>query len=122
MAAVSNGSFSPKDLYGTAAWIIQDELTGSEQLTGMMIIPGQPNDLDAYRCELGGLYGIVVIIDALCVYDSIKSGSITRACDGDMALKHATNEYDWISPARPHFDIIAAIWATNARTPLTWNS
>ena len=99
VAAVSNGSFSPKDLYGTAAWIIQDELTGSE-LTGMMIIPGQPNDLDAYRCELGGLYGIVVIIDALCVYHSIKSGSITRACDGDMALKHATNEYDWISPAR----------------------
>ena len=78
---MSDGSFSPIDLYGTAAWIIQDKLTGGE-LTGMMIIPGQPNDLDAYRCELGGLYGIVVIIDALCVYDSIKSGSITRACDG----------------------------------------
>ena len=91
MAAVSDGSFNPKDLYGTAAWIIQDELTGSE-LTGMMIILGQPNVLDAYRCELGGLYGIVVIINALCLYHRIKSGSITRACDGDMALKHATNE------------------------------
>ena len=64
MAAVSDGSFSPKESHGTAAWIIQDELTGSE-LTGQMIIPGQPKDLDAYRCELGGLYGITVIIDAL---------------------------------------------------------
>ena len=118
---MSNGSFSPKESYGTAAWIIQDELTGSE-LTGHMIIPGQPKDLDAYRCELGGLYGITVIIDALCVYHSIKSGSITKACDGDMALKHATNEYDWISPARPHFDLIAAIWSMNARTPLKWDS
>ena len=121
VAAVSDGSFSPKAAYGTAAWIIQDERTGSE-LTGRMIIPGQPKDLDAYRCELGGLYGITVIIDALCMYHSIKSGSITKACDGDMALKHATNEYDWISPARPHFDLIAAIWSTNARTPLKWES
>ena len=121
VAAVSDGSFNPKALYGTAAWIIQDEHTGSE-LTGRMIIPGQPKDLDAYRCELGGLYGITVIIDALCKYHGITSGSITKACDGDMALKHATQEYDWISPARPHFDLIAAIWSTNARTPLKWDS
>ena len=121
VAAVSDGSFSPKTSYGTAAWIIQDELTGSE-LTGLMIIPGQPEDLDAYRCELGGLYGIAVMVDALCVYHSVTSGSITRACDGEQALRHATNEYDWISPARPHFDLIAAIWARNARTPLKWGS
>ena len=121
VAAVSDGSFSPKDSYGTAAWIIQDERTGSE-LTGQMIIPGQAKDLDAYRCELGGLYGTTVIIDALCEYHSITSGSITKACDGDTALKHATNEFDWISPARPHFDLIAAIWSANARTPLKWES
>ena len=63
VAAGSDGSFSPKDSYGTAAWIIQDERTGRE-LTRQMIIPGQAKDLDAYRCELGGLYGITVIIDA----------------------------------------------------------
>ena len=47
VAAVSDGSFSPTASYGTAAWIIQDERTGSE-LTGQMIIPGQAKDLDAY--------------------------------------------------------------------------
>ena len=33
-----------------------------------MIIPGQPIDLDAYRCELGGLFGITVITNALFTY------------------------------------------------------
>ena len=37
VAAVSDGSFSPKDSYGTAAWITLDERTGSE-LMGRMLI------------------------------------------------------------------------------------
>jgi hypothetical protein len=62
-AAYSGTDGSCKDGHGTAAFSIQNDL--GNQITGCNITPGlQEHQLD-YRGELGGIAGILVLLDLL---------------------------------------------------------
>ena len=105
--AVSDGSF--KDEFGTACWIIENG-NGTERIIGLIDVPGGDKDHDAYRSELGGLYGIVSAVKILEDIGGIKSGEIEIGCDGMSALNRAFwVEKEEISSKQAHFDIISGI-------------
>jgi hypothetical protein len=115
---VSDGSY--KDEFGTAAWIIQgkDEI-GS--ISGVCVVPGNSTDQSAYRSELAGLYAIITMIEAVCIFHKIEKGVVTIGCDGLSALRQGLQASDITNPAMAQFDIIAAIRNAMMRSPVKWN-
>jgi hypothetical protein len=61
--AYSGTDGSYKDGHGTAAFRIQNDL--ADQITGCNITPGLQEHQLAYRSELGGIVGILVLLDLL---------------------------------------------------------
>ena len=59
---VSDGSF--KDQFGTASWVIENA-RGTQRITGNVLIPGHHTDHSAYRSEIGGLYGLVLMTELM---------------------------------------------------------
>jgi hypothetical protein len=76
--AVSDGSF--KDKFGTATFTIIDGCDSS--IIGLNIGPGHPSDQGTYRSELVGLFGIILVVNALCLWADISEGAIEIGCDG----------------------------------------
>jgi hypothetical protein len=75
---VTDGSY--KHTYGAAALIILPYL---EALEGVILVnqtPGLHSDVDAYRAELGGIYGcLAYMINELTTLHNITTGTITLA-------------------------------------------
>jgi hypothetical protein len=61
--AVADESF--KNQLGTSAFTLIDENTG-HRLEGANLVPGQPSDQSAYRSELAGLFGIMIVCKIIC--------------------------------------------------------
>jgi hypothetical protein len=87
--AYSGTDSSYKDGHGTAAFRIQNDL--GDQITGCNITPGLQGHQSAYRSELGGIVGILVLLDLLQQhYDlCIQQFVITCDCNG-AGLKSLT--------------------------------
>ena len=78
--AVSDGSFiSP---FSTASWTITNQ---SDSMSGLCCVPALDKYQDAYRGELGGLYGITLVIWALEQYYPADQYSLDIYCDGQEA-------------------------------------
>jgi hypothetical protein len=82
-----DGSY--KDGYGTAAFRIQNDL--GDQITGCNITPGLQEHQLAYRSELGGIVGILVLLDLLQQHYDLRIHQfvITYDCNG-AGLKSLT--------------------------------
>ena len=111
---ISDGSF--KNARGTACFTI---LGPSEEgsIICPMIVPGGMEVQNAYRSELAGLYGAVVMINVLCKTYNIRSGKVQICCDGLSAINKAIGQSGDVDPSMQQFDIVAAIrtWKTNRR-------
>ena len=106
LVGVSDGSF--KDGIGTASFIIEN-LKGTERIVGLIDVPGHEDEQDAYRSELAGLYGILVVIKQLESYCNRIGGHIIIACDGKGALFKAFDTLKNVSTKSPHYDILGGI-------------
>jgi hypothetical protein len=115
--AVSDGSF--KDRFGTAAFTIIAERDTS--IIGLNIVPGHPSDQGAYRSELAGLFGNILVVNALCQWAGISGGAIKIGCDGLSALNKAFDTWP-LEPADPHFDMLSSLRAMIAKSPLVWTT
>jgi hypothetical protein len=107
LQGVSDGSF--KDQFGTAAFILVSPDEPSLYIKGAVITPGHPDDQNAFRSELAGIYAITVLQWALQQYYHLESGHIEVACDGKSALQQAQWSEDFINTRYPHYDLILAI-------------
>ena len=104
---VSDGSF--KDRFGTASWVIENE-SGTQRINGDCIIPGSPSDQSAYRSEIGGLYGLVIVVEMIKDMWNIQSGSIVLGCDGLNALQQALDvDGVNITSKQQQFDLLSGI-------------
>ena len=105
--AISDGSF--KDEAGTAAWIIENE-SGTQRMMGYVMVPGFASDQSAYRSEIAGIYGSVLVVEMIKEVWGITQGGILIGCDGKDALKQAvdTNEV-CTSCKQQHFDLLSGI-------------
>jgi hypothetical protein len=115
--AVSDGSF--KDKFGTSAFTILDSTDVS--IIGLNIVPGHPDDQGAYRSELAGLFGIVLVVNALCSWAKLSHGAIEIGCDGLSALDKAFDTWP-LEPADPHFDMLTALRSMISESPLSWTT
>jgi hypothetical protein len=106
--AVTDGSF--KDAMGTAGFTLLPDLHSDdvEAFTLVNQTPGDPLDLDAYRAELGGIFGILHITRKLCDSFALTHGCITIGCDCLSAINNIISRYE-PSPSRPHHDLLSAI-------------
>jgi hypothetical protein len=79
-------------------------------LEGANLVPGQPSDQTAYRSELAGLFGIMIVYKLLCQVFKVHKGFIEIACDGLVAGQHIL-VYGF-SPASPK---ITSRWSLLSR-------
>jgi len=115
--AISDGSY--KDTFGTASWTIGDpNIDGL--ISGVAVCPGNADDMDSYRCELVGIYCIMVIVQKFCEYYHISKGSIELGCDGLSALESIFDKGDYLFHDIPSFDLISAILSLQRKSPLQW--
>ena len=61
--AVSDGSYKQK--HGTSAFVLHGD-SHFKAIRGRNVIPGRPEEQCAYRSELGGVVGIVTVLEELC--------------------------------------------------------
>ena len=106
---VSDGSYNDATDICTAAWIIDMGDIGTAKGGG--VVPGPIGFSNAYRGELGGLLGQLLVIQALeqC-YPPNRQYSIKVACDGKSALfKSLLSSRDNFTSRNKSFDLIAQI-------------
>jgi hypothetical protein len=84
---ISNGSYTPHDNYGTAAWMLEGKRS-KLHISGRIITPGQVNMQSAYRSELAGILAAITVLNALTSFHNINS-SITILCDCEKGLEKA---------------------------------
>jgi hypothetical protein len=105
--AVSDGSY--KDNGGTAAWIIENK-SGTQRIVGQVNVPGTVSDQSAYRSEIAGIYGSILVIETIKDALGLEKGGIMIVCDGKNALEQALNtEYNITSCQQQHFDLLSGI-------------
>jgi hypothetical protein len=114
--AICDGSY--KDHFGTAGFVIQTRDQES-RILGAHVTPGHTDDQNPYRSEVGGIFAIVILVEALCAKYDITAGTIELGCDCESALI-AIFEHVYDTPSQPHHDLIHAIRAKLAASPVTW--
>jgi hypothetical protein len=119
LQGVSDGSY--KDHFGTAAFILVVADDSATCIRGRVVTPGDPEDHNAYRSELAGIYALTVIHWAVCAFYNLDAGQIELACDGKSALQQAQWQEDFINTSSPHYDLILAIRSIRNISHWTWS-
>ena len=117
--AVSDASL--KDGCGTAAFTLVGPTTNDGSVTGVHRVPGPIGEGNSYRCELSGIYGILLIVRLICELHDITSGSVHVRCDNKSVLK-IFNEGYVPNPSFNSFDLVQAVWSMLQCSPLTWTA
>jgi hypothetical protein len=82
-------------------------------IIGLNTVPRHSDNQGAYRSELAGLCGIVLVVKTLCSWVDISEGAIEIGCDSLSALNKAFDAWP-LEPADPHFAML------NAQSPISW--
>ena len=115
--AVSDGSL--KNSMGTAAYHIEAPVSEQASIEGLLQVPGSKRDGSSHRSKLGGLYGIVTVVEALVEVYGITEGAIEVGCDGESALRAFDLGY-YFDPQQADFDFLSAIQTSVRASPLRW--
>ncbi|GFH51334.1 hypothetical protein CTEN210_07810 [Chaetoceros tenuissimus] len=111
---VTDGSYFESHNTMAASFIVISE-DKTEYVMGGGIIPGEPEDGNSYRAELGGLLGISVIVESLSYGASESNASITVACDNEKAIQKVGLEKHKLKKNMACIDLISeieALWST----------
>jgi len=116
---VTDGSY--KNDMGTAAFAIYPALhPDAEVFTSVNHTPGFPSDLNAYRAELGGLYGSIATGNLLAASYHLPSGSITLDCDCLSTIHNILKPTD-PPPKTASYDLLMGIRQLFRDTTQTWH-
>ena len=118
--AVSISDGSLKHAFGTAAFVIEGP-TKLHRIVGVNIVPGPLSDGKSYRCEISGLIGAVLIINAICKLHNITSGSVTIGCDNESSILIFDPGFV-PNPQKDSYDMVMALWTLLRESPITWNA
>jgi hypothetical protein len=114
---VTDGSY--KTNYGTAALILLSTLEAPEGVTLVNQTPGERSNQDAYRAEVGGIYGCIAYANHLANIRNITDREITLACDCWSALLNVfIHSFD--SPSQAQYDLIHACRLRSRNSPIKW--
>ena len=107
LRAVCDGSFD--DTYGSSAWCLDDDGT---IIRGVNIVLIGSDTLDATRCELAGIYSILLIIECIIGFFKLESASIEISSDCEGGLKRtllSTEQTPLYYVNGSHLDLINVI-------------
>jgi hypothetical protein len=114
--AVSDGGL--KLGLGTAAFVIEGRTTAG-RIRGVNKVPGPIKEGDSHRCEVSGLYVVILLVRDICKTYDILQGGITICCDNTTALQIFDPDY-LPDPKHPNFDLVGACWRLKNTVPITW--
>jgi hypothetical protein len=114
--AVSDGSL--KLDIGTSAFILTSS-TDDHCVVGANQVPGKVKDGDSHRCELAGIFAVLVLVEVLVRVFEITQGSVHLACDNKSALKVFHPDF-LPDPQSANFDLVNACWKKIQSSPLRW--
>jgi hypothetical protein len=100
--AVTDGSY--KDSHGTASFIIQGN-NRQHSIKGSNVTHGSPAEQCAYGSELGGILGILVMLEMIQEQFQLDSGKATIGCDCERAITKLTTRKK-PAPADSHYDLL----------------
>ena len=103
--AVSDGSYA--DNRGTAAWILTNQ---HNSISGLCSIPGIPRFHSSYRSELGGLYGILLVVWAIEQVHPSLAVHLSIYCDGLEAIRKSSLPLRWARGSPTQYNLLGAIW------------
>ena len=106
---VSDGSYEPTEDICTAGWIVTFGKAGEAKGGG--VVPSPPRTSSAYRGELGGLLGLVLLVWSLeQLIPPSGVYTIRIACDGESALHQAlSTPRDKVNSRQKSFDLLSTI-------------
>ena len=116
---VTDGSYFEIHDTMSASFIIISE-NKEEYIMGGGIIPGEPEDGNSYRAELGGLLGIGVAIESLSFDSNNPNVSVTVACDNEKAVKKLGVPKQFLKKNMASIDLISeieSIWSDSKVQP-----
>ena len=116
--AVTDASL--KHFTGASAFTIVGT-TDLGRITAVNTVPGPINDGDSYRCELSGIYGILVLVSLLCEHHIIHHGAVHVRCDNLSSLR-VFDSWFIPDPSDSSFDLTNSIWHLIKASPLTWTA
>jgi hypothetical protein len=115
--AVSVSDASYKDLFGTAA-IVLEGLPTSHRAHAVNITLGPIKDDNSTHCETGGLIGMVVVVSAICTVHQVTTGSIVIACDNINSI--CIFQPDFVpDPNEESFDLVSCLHSLVLKSPAT---
>ena len=100
--------YLPDERKGSSAFIITAGQTIVNKIVGYNKIPGLAHEQNAYRSELGGIDGILSVLEVIVDYYNITHGAIELALDGKSALEQANLE-DFLQAGQSSFGILQDI-------------
>ena len=115
--AVSDGLFKAE--HGTASWVLEGQQPMG-RIVGDTLVPGAPDAQSAFRSELTGLFSIAIMVQSLCEFYSITSGTVEIGCDGLEALHRTCSPHFHPAPTDAHYDLITATRSVMASCPIQW--
>jgi hypothetical protein len=117
--AVSDGSLRGE--FGTSGFIMEGP-TSAHYIRAANIVPGPLPEGDSHRCELAGLYGIIICLtQAICQRHNVLSGAVCVACDNKAAINVFNEEFIQL-PKHANYDLLSAIYSLLSASPLSWSS
>jgi hypothetical protein len=84
-------------------------LDSQHNIIAANVVPGLPDVQSSFRSELAGIFGQVILINAICTVHNIMSGAIESGCDGKVALEKVSQFDEQVDTNGQHFDLLSAI-------------
>ena len=115
---VSDGSYFDSSKVAAFQVRIEDGLK-QHQLIVTQYVPGPLEANDAYRAEAAGILTGFLLLQNICKYCELTTGSIKVGCDGQSALNKSTQE-DWdVRISDKHHDILSCSHQIRNDLPIT---
>lgn len=86
------------------------------QLGGKIVCSGKKSQHSAYRAELAGIFGGLMMLRAICKKENLRVGKILLVCDCLGAIKKIQHKHTSLSAL--HFDYISSIQSIIEELPL----
>jgi hypothetical protein len=117
---VADGSYMEKisKKHGAAAWIVQECADSALYCQGQVDTSGNTNEVSSYRSELQGVHALLMAIMIICQVYNIKSGSITLACDNEVAVRMSNDGHLSAPPSVANADLVRAIRYIRSQLPI----
>ena len=114
---VSDGSYFESTKVAAFQVRLEDGLK-QHQIVVTQYVPGPLVANDAYRAEAAGILTGFLLLQTICRYRRVQSGTIQVGCDGQSAL-HKSTQHDWdIRTSDKHHDILSCAHQIRDTLPL----